>query len=141
MDHMQIFNNSEFGSVRTIEENGVILFCAKDIAIRLGYCNTRDAIQRHCKGIMKRDALTSGGDQSLGFIPEPDVYRLIIRSKLPAAQRFERWVVEDILPTIRKKGIYAADELLDEMIRNPKLGTRLFLELQAEQKRRLTIEK
>lgn len=89
---------------------------------------------------MKRDALTSGGDQSLGFIREPDVYRLIIRSKLPAAQQFERWAVEEILPAIRKKGIYATDELLDEMIGDPELGIRLFLELQAEQKRCLMIE-
>lgn len=140
MDHMQVFKNSEFGSVRTLEENGMILFCAKDIAINLGYGNTRDAIQRHCKGVVKRDSLTDGGDQSLGFIPESDVYRLIMRSKLPAAQRFECWVVEEILPSIRKHGIYATGELLEAMIRDPQLGARLFLELQAEREQRKAIE-
>ena len=140
MDHMQVFKNSEFGSVRTLEEDGVILFCAKDIAINLGYGNTRDAIQRHCRGVVKRDSLTNGGDQSLGFIPESDVYRLIMRSKLPAAQHFERWVVEEILPTIRKHGIYATGDTLEAIVRDPQFGIRLLSELQAEREQRKAIE-
>lgn len=140
MNELQLFTNTEFGPVRTLEENGQILFCAKDVAVNLGYGNVADATQKHCKGIAKRDTLTNGGMQSMTFIPESDVYRLIMRSKLPTAQRFERWVVEEILPTIRKHGIYATGELLEAMIRDPQLGARLFLELQAEREQRKVIE-
>jgi len=140
MDHMQVFNCSEFGSVRTLEENGMILFCAKDVAINLGYNNTRAVILRHCKGVTKRDSLTDGGDQSLGFIPESDVYRLIMRSKLPAAERFERWIVEEILPTIRKHGVYATGETLEALVRDPQFGIRLRSELLAEREQRKVIE-
>jgi len=150
MNELQLFTNSEFGPVRTLEENGIVLFCAKDVAENLGYNNTRDAIQRHCPYVVKRDVgvqtgTLADGDpayqvHSMTFIPESDVYRLIIRSKLPAAKRFERWVVEEILPSIRKHGIYATGELLEAMIRDPQLGARLFLELQAEREQRKAIE-
>lgn len=83
------FNNEEFGEIRTIQENGEVLFCGADIAKALGYSNTRDALSRHCKGVVKCDTPTSGGVQTLSFISEGDVYRLIAHSKLPGAERFE----------------------------------------------------
>ena len=140
MNELQLFTNTEFGPVRTFEENGQILFCAKDVAVNLGYGNVADAIQKHCKGIAKRDTPTNGGIQSMTFIPESDVYRLIMRSKLPAAQRFERWVVEEILPTIRKHGIYATGETLEALIRDPRFGIRLLSELQTEREQRKAAE-
>ena len=140
MTELQLFTNTEFGPVRTLEENGQILFCAKDVAVNLGYGNVADAIQKHCKGIAKRDTPTNGGIQSMTFIPESDVYRLIMRSKLPAAQRFERWVVEEILPTIRKYGIYATGETLETLIRDPQFGIRLLSELQTEREQRKAAE-
>ena len=140
MNELQLFTNTEFGPVRTLEENGQILFCAKDVAVNLGYGNVADAIQKHCKGIAKRDTLTNGGIQSMTFIPESDVYRLIMRSKLPAAQRFERWVVEEILPTIRNHGIYATGETLEALIRDPRFGIRLLSELQTEREQRKAAE-
>ena len=100
------FNNSEFGEIRTIQKNGEVLFCGADIAKALGYSNTRDALSRHCKGVVKCDTPTNGGVQSLGFISEGDVYRLIAHSKLPGAERFERWVFDEVLPSIRKNGYY-----------------------------------
>ena len=109
-NQMQIFNNEQFGNVRIIEENGKYLFCGSDVAKALGYANTRAAISRHCKGVAKRDTLTEGGNQELSFIPEGDVYRLIIHSKLPDAEKFERWVFDEILPAIRKTGGYIAGE-------------------------------
>ncbi|WP_409968482.1 BRO family protein [Bengtsoniella intestinalis] len=112
---MQIFENAQFGKVRTMVEDGTVLFCANDVANVLGYTNARDAMRRHCKGVVKHDTLTEGGIQSLSFIPEPDVYRLIFRSKLPAAQAFEQWVVEVVLPTIRKTGEYAVTKKLIEL--------------------------
>lgn len=104
MNELQIFKSPEFGQVRMIVENDKFLFCANDIATALGYSNTRDAINRHCKGVVKRDILTEGGNQKLSFIPEGDVYRLVIRSKIPSAVKFEGWVFDDILPSMRKNG-------------------------------------
>lgn len=112
----QIFNNDEFGGIRILEEDGEFLFCATDVATALGYSNPHDAITRHCKGVVKRETLTSGGMQLLIFIPEPDLYRLIFSSKLPSAERFEQWVVGTILPSIRKTGSYSVAGNTDDDI-------------------------
>ena len=113
MNELQILNNAEFGELRTIEENSKLLFCGGDVAKALGYINVRDALAKHCKGVVKRDAPTKSGIQEMSFIPEGDVYRLICHSKLEGAERFERWVFDDVLPTIRRHGMYATNELLD----------------------------
>ena len=104
---LHVFKNSRFGQLRTIEEGGKIFFCAADVAKALGYINPRDAISRHCRGVVKRDAPTQGGIQAIAFIPEGDVYRLITHSKLPGAERFESWVFDDVLPSLRKDGYYS----------------------------------
>jgi anti-repressor protein len=109
---MQVFKNEEFGQVRVIDEGGKTLFCGADVAQALGYSNFRDAIRRHCKGVVKRDSLTNGGAQSLSYIPEGDVYRLVTHSKLPSAEKFERWVFDDVLPTIRRTGGYVDNDEL-----------------------------
>ena len=106
MNDIQIFNNPDFGEVRTMEENGAVLFCGSDVAKALGYSNPSKALSDHCKGVTKRYTLTKGGNQELNFIPESDVYRLIVHSKLPAAERFEKWVFDEVLPSIRKTGSY-----------------------------------
>lgn len=113
MSELQIFENSEFGSVRTITINNEPWFVAADVATALGYATPRDAIARHCKGVVKHDTPTSSGIQSISYINEGDMYRLIMRSKLPSAEKFEDWVVSEVLPSIRKHGMYAEDELLD----------------------------
>ena len=115
---METFNSKEFGNVRIMEEGSKYLFCAQDVAKSLGYTNFRDAIRRHCKGVVKRDSLTKGGIQSLSYIPEGDVYRLIVHSKLPSAERFEKWVFDEVLPTIRKHGAYMTDSLLEQAANN-----------------------
>ena len=108
---INIFENEEFGSVRTMkEENGSVVFCGSDIAKALGYRNVSDALIRHCRGIVKHDTLTNGGVQALSFIPEGDVYRLVAHSRLPSAEKFESWIFDEILPTIRKTGGYVANE-------------------------------
>ncbi|RDH46593.1 hypothetical protein B9G39_00195 [Zooshikella ganghwensis] len=81
-------------------------FVAADIAAALGYSRARDAIQAHCKGAVKYRIPTTGGVQMASIIPERDVYRLIMRSKLPQAEQFEEWVVAEVLPSIRKTGGY-----------------------------------
>lgn len=104
---IQVFNNEQFGSLRTYEEDGQILFCGKDVATSLGYKNTNDAMKKHCKGVAKRYPLqTAGGVQEFVFITEPDLYRLIVHSKLPTAEKFERWVFEEVLPSIHRTGGY-----------------------------------
>lgn len=102
------FNGNE---VRVVAgEDGGVWFVAKDVAEALGYQNTRKAIGDHCKGVTKRSALTGGGVQEVSAIPEPDVYRLVMRSKLPSAEQFADWVFEEVLPSIRRTGTYTRDE-------------------------------
>lgn len=107
---IKTFVNEEFGSVRTIEENGKILFCGSDVAKALGYRRPKDAINAHCKGAVKRRLLTNGGVQEMKMISEGDVYRLISHSRLPSAEKFERWIFDDVLPTIRRTGGYVSNE-------------------------------
>jgi len=99
-----MFSSSEFGDIRTVTEDGKPLFCAKDVATALGYARSRDAVSDHCKGGVVLPLPSAGGIQDTVFIPESDVYRLVMRSKLPDAERFQDWVVEEVLPTIRKTG-------------------------------------
>lgn len=121
MNELQVFENAQFGQVRIIEENGKPLFCGSDVAKALGYMRPADALAQHCKGSVKRRLLTAGGEQDAKFIPEGDVYRLIARSKLPAAERFEKWVFDEVLPSIRKNGGYIAGQETmtdDELLAN-----------------------
>lgn len=106
MNELQIFNSGEFGDIRTAEIDGKPYFVGTDVAKALGYNNPRDAVSRHCKGVVKRDTPTSSGIQSMSYINEGDLYRLIMKSKLPSAEKFESWVMDEVLPTIRKTGSY-----------------------------------
>lgn len=110
MNELQIFNNEEFGEVRMAEINGKPYFVATDVATALGYTNPRKAISDHCKGVTKRDTPTSSGVQQMSYINEGDLYRLIMKSKLPSAEKFEKWVMEEVLPSIRKNGGYIAGQ-------------------------------
>ena len=133
---LQIFENSEFGRVRTlVDEDGTVLFCGSDVAKALGYAVPRKALYDHCKGVLKRNILTNGGQQAFSFIPESDVYRLIFRSKLPSAEKFEQWVVEIVLPTIRKHGAYITPEVLAKMEESPEYTSQLVRMLRQEQKK------
>lgn len=109
-NQLQVFNNVEFGQVRTIVDGDKILFCASDIAKALGYEKPNNAINTHCKNAtLKQGIITDnlGRKQNANFIPEGDVYRLIVRSKLPTAEKFESWVFDEVLPSIRKTGSYS----------------------------------
>lgn len=98
--------------IRTVILKGEPWFVAKDVAEALGYTNTNDAINTHCRGVAKRYPILDslGRTQEVRIIAEPDLYRLIFSSNLPAAERFERWVVEEVLPSIRKTGKYRVTE-------------------------------
>lgn len=116
MNELQIINNAEFGELRTIEENEKVLFCGSDVAKALKYTRPNDAITAHCRYTVKRSIPhPQSPDKQIEmlFIPEGDVYRLICHSKIESAERFEKWVFDDVLPTIRRHGMYATNELLD----------------------------
>lgn len=91
MNELQIFNSKEFGDIRTIEIDGKPYFVANDVARALGYKRPADAVTAHCKGSVKHRYLTDGGEQELKVIPEGDIYRLTVRSKLPSAEKYEKF--------------------------------------------------
>ena len=136
MSNLQVFNNSEFGAVRTVEQDGKILFCGKDVAEALGYVRTADAISSHCKGVCDLPTPTVGGSQMMKYISEGDLYRLITHSKLPTAEKFERWVFDDVLPSIRKHGLYAIDDILN----NPDIAIAALTKLKEEREARKALE-
>lgn len=120
MNEIQIFNNPDFGTVRTLDDNGVILFAATDVAKALGYAKPQDAISKHCPHSVKRGVGVQTGEKADGtpaiqsvemsFIPESDLYRLVFGSKLPSAEKFTDWVTSEVLPSIRKNGGYIAGQ-------------------------------
>lgn len=138
MSELQIFNNAEFGSVRTVTVEGEPLFIAKDVAEILGYSNPRDAINKHVdeedKGVAKCDTL--GGKQELTVINESGLYSLILSSKMPNAKRFKRWATSEVLPTIRRHGLYA----MDEVLANPDILINALLELKAVRERNASLQ-
>lgn len=141
MKNLQIFNNPEFGEIRTLEEGEHILFCASDVAKALGYKNPTEAIQDHCKRVVERctsDLL--GRRQTMKFVPEGDIYRLTASSKLPGAEKFESWVFDEVLPSIRKHGAYMTPETLEAAILNPDTMIRLCTALKDEQDKRKALE-
>lgn len=110
MNELQIFNNPEFGEIRTLEENGEILFCGVDVAKMLGYVKPHKALADHCRCPLKRGVPHPQNPEKLlemVFIKEPDLYRLAFRSSLPGAERLVDWVTEEVLPSIRQKGSYS----------------------------------
>ncbi|NEX84962.1 phage antirepressor, partial [Enterococcus durans] len=136
MNTPQIFNFEQH-EVRTFLENDIPYFVANDVAKTLGYKNPSDATNKHCKKAVKTWGSDSlGRRQSFKVIPESDVYRLIIKSNLPSAEKFEAWVMEEVLPQIRKHGMYATDELLN----NPDLLIEVATKLKEERTLRLVAE-
>jgi len=113
---IEVFKNDEFGSIRTMTVNGEPMFVGKDVAEALGYKNANDALSKHVdaddKGVAKRDTL--GGMQEMVIINESGLYSLILGSKLPTAKKFKHWVTAEVLPAIRKHGVYAMDDLLND---------------------------
>jgi len=131
-NELQVFENEEFGKLDVLMIDGKPYFPATDCAKILGYSNPRKAVLDHCKGVTKRDSLTGGGAQSKNYIPEGDLYRLIIRSKLPSAERFEKWVFDEVLPSIRSHGTYITDETIEKIMDSPSFAAQLLQELYEE---------
>lgn len=114
MNELKVFSSTEFGELGVMLIDGKEYFPATQCALTLGYKNPKDAIIRHCKGVVKHDLPTNGGTQTVNYITEGDLYRLIVSSKLPQAEKFERWVFDEVLPSIRHSGGYVGN--VEELI-------------------------
>ena len=146
---MEVFENQEFGSIRLLQEAGKTIFCASDVAKALEYVNPYAAVKRHCRGhLTKREGVVQkvnqygdAGEQvvEISFIMEGDVYRLIVHSKLPSAERFEKWVFDEVLPTIRKHGAYLTKEKLWEVATSPEALLKLCSDLLAEREENVSL--
>lgn len=135
---LQVFNSIEFGSVRTTTINGAVMFVGKDVADILGYANTPKAIRDH---VDDEDKLTerivlSGQNREVIFINESGLYSLILSSKMPNAKKFKRWVTSEVLPAIRKHGVFAVDEVLA----NPDILINALMELKKEREEKLALQ-
>ena len=139
MEKLEIFKDDTFGEINILGINGREYFQSNQCALILGYSNPHAAIKRHTKYAFKHKVLTSGGNQEVIFIPESDLFRLIVHSKLPYAEKFEKWVFEEILPSIRSKGIYATPKVVEEGLKDPTTIENLLTELK-EEKENLLVE-
>lgn len=144
MTDIQTFNSPEFGSIRSVEQNGEPWFVGKDVAEALGYGNPQRAIRDHVDALDKgvTEMVTPGGKQQMPIINESGLYSLIFSSKLEDAQRFKRWVTSEVLPSIRKNDHYMTPAALREAILNPDTVIQLCQQIKAEREKnaRLTAE-
>lgn len=137
MNNLQIFENKEFGSIRTVTIDNEPWFVGKDVAEVLGYSNTKDAIASHVaeedKQVIQKSEITTFEipNRGLTVINESGLYALIFGSKLESAKRFKHWVTSEVLPSIRKHGVYAVDELLN----NPDMAIKAFTALKEEREK------
>lgn len=136
MNELQIFKNEEFGEIRTVQLNNETYFVGKDVARALGYGEGKslnNAIANHVaeedKGVT--ELMTPGGKQNMTVINESGLYALIFGSKLESVKRFKHWVTSEVLPSIRKHGVYAVDELLE----NPDMAIKAFTALKEEREK------
>jgi len=139
MEKLNLFSNKNLKiTIRTIVIDEKPYFVGSDIAKALDYKKPQNAINQHCRYALKRGISDNQGvPHEYNVIPEGDVYRLILRSKLPEAEKFEDWIVNEILPSIRKHGMFATDRLLN----NPELFKKTVDKYYEEHMRRLRVER
>ena len=152
MESLKLFRNDFFGDILVIVKNNKEYFDANSVANVLGYSNPRDAIIRHCKeeGIIIHEVgVTSKTRNGVSlktqmykkkFIDEGNLYRLIIKSKLPSARRFEKWVMDEVLPSIRKHGAYMSEEVINKTLDDPDFIIELATKLKYEREQRRLLE-
>ncbi|MGL6058388.1 MAG: phage antirepressor [Culicoidibacterales bacterium] len=140
---LQIFNNTNFGKIRTAEQDGKIYFVASDIAKALGYAKPNNAVNQHCKGAtLKQGIITDslGRTQDALIIPDGDVIRLITRSKLPEAEKFESWIFDEVIPSVLKHGAYMTPQALEQALLSPDFLIQLAEKLKEEQQKVKSLE-
>lgn len=143
MNELSVFKNEEFGEIRTVVINGKPWIVGKDVAVALGYADTYGALKKH---VMDSDKLvcqidSAGQKRDVTVINESGVYTLIFGSKLKSAENFKHWVTDEVLPCIRKNGIYATDNVIDNILNNPDFGIELLTKLKEERAARIEAEK
>ncbi len=140
---VRIFENTEFGKIRTVQLNNEIYFVGKDVAEALGYSNPQKAVRDHVteddRGMNEMD--TPSGRQNIIIINESGLYALILGSRLESAKRFKHWVTSDVLPSIHRHGIYATDNVIDNILNNPDFGIELLTKLKEERAARVEAER
>ena len=145
-DKIQVFCHPQFGNISTIQtENGKVLFKATDVAKALGYVETAKAVRTHCKGVSVLDTPSENQFgavvmQPTRYITEADIYRLVMRSELPEAEKFQDWVCEEVLPSIRKLGAYLTDAALQRVVTEPDFLIGLANAIKEERKNRMAVE-
>ena len=141
MNDLMIFNNPEFGEIRTVGLDGEPLLVGKDVALALGYTNPQKAIRDHVDDEDKTVTETfSVNGTPIVLINESGLYSLVLSSKLPGAKKFKRWVTSEVLPSIRKHGAYMTSDTIDKMINSPEFGIKLLTALRDEQDKRKALE-
>lgn len=142
MNELKVFQNSQFGDLEILTVDGKEWFPAVRVAEILGYTNPHKAVRDHTKekGVTIRSVLSKGGKQNKKFIDEGNLYRLITRSKLPQADEFEEWVFEEVLPSIRKHGLYATDNVIENTLNNPDYIINILTEYKKEKEHNLVLE-
>ena len=146
MNELMIFKSPEFGEIRTVEVNGEPWLVGKDVALALGYSNTKDALMAHVdeedKRVIQRseNATFDIPNRGLTIINESGLYSLVLSSKLPTAKKFRRWVTAEVLPSIRRHGAYMTPETLEAAILNPDTMIKLCTALKEEQDKRKALE-
>lgn len=141
MNQLQVFNNQEFGQVRTMTIDGSPWFVAKDVCECLGITKHRDAVSRldgDERGSVEVDTL--GGTQQMAAVNEYGLYSLVLSSRKPSAKAFKRWITHEVIPAIRKHGAYMTGETLEQALTSPDFLIRLATELKTEQEARKTAE-
>jgi anti-repressor protein len=141
MNDLQIFKNEQFGEIRWVKVGNKDYAVASDVARALGYAIPSKAINTHCKGVSKTEVPTSGGIQQMLIIPEGDIYRLTAKSELPGAAKFESWIFDEVLPSIRKHGTYMTDNTIEKALTDPDFLIKLATTLKEEKLRRVEAEK
>lgn len=143
MRDIEVFRNEEFGEIRGIEMNGSGWIVGKDAAEVLGYVNTRDALSRHVDEDDKADVVIHDGSQNrkMTVINESGLYSLIIGSRMPSAKAFKKWITADVLPSIRKNGLYATTKTVENMLGNPDFAIQLLEKYKEERLEREALQK
>ena len=140
-NNIQIFNNPNFGEIRVTEVNGEPMFCLADICKSLDLSNYRMVKERlNEKGVNSIDTLTNGGIQSMLFINEPNLYKAIFQSRKKEAEKFQEWVFDEVLPSIRKHGAYLSNEAIEKTLTDPDYLIKLANTLKEERLKRIEAE-
>ena len=141
MNELRVFENSEFGQIRTVEQNGEPWFVAADVCKALEHSNSRMALDRldpDEKGVSS--IYTPGGAQEMSVVNEPGLYSLVLGSRKPEAKAFKRWITHEVIPAIRKHGAYATPEMVERMLGDPDVMIRTLTALKEERAKNAALE-